>query len=72
MLKPLVEELSEDYRGKVVFVRINTDENPDTAVKYSIRSIPTVLIFRQGEVVIQIVGFRPKSDFTERLDRVLE
>ena len=72
MVAPVVEELADDYAGRVEFVKLNTDDNPDTAVKYGIRSIPTLLVFKEGEVAGQIVGFRPKSDLAERLDAVVE
>ena len=68
MVAPVVEELAEEYDGKVEFVKLNTDDNPNTAVKYGIRSIPTLLVFKEGQPVGQIVGFRPKSDLKERLD----
>ncbi len=55
MVAPVVEELADDYAGKVEFVKLNTDDNPDTAVKYGIRSIPTLLVFKEGESVGQIV-----------------
>jgi len=71
MVAPIVEELSEEYDGKVDFVKLNTDENPDVSVKYGIRSIPTLLVFKGGEAVGQIVGFRPKSDLKKRLDAVV-
>ena len=68
MVAPVVEELAEEYDGKVEFVKLNTDDNPNTAVKYGIRSIPTLLVFKEGQPVGQIVGFRPKSDLKQRLD----
>ncbi len=71
MVAPVVEELADDYAGRVEFVKLNTDDNPDTAVKYGIRSIPTLLVFKEGEVAGQIVGFRPKRDLAERLDAVV-
>jgi thioredoxin 1 len=71
MVAPIVEELSTEYDGKVEFVKVNTDDNPNTAVKYGIRSIPTLLVFKDGEPVGQIVGFRPKSDLKQRLDAVV-
>ena len=71
MVAPIVEELAEEYDGKVEFVKLNTDDNPNTAMKYGIRSIPTLLVFKGGEPVGQIVGFRPKSDLKERLDAVI-
>ena len=71
MVAPIVEELADDYDGKVKFVKLNTDENPQIAGKYGIRSIPTLLVFKGGEPVSQIVGFRPKSDLAKRLDEAL-
>ena len=71
MVSPIVEELATEYEGKVEFVKVNTDDNPNTSVKYGIRSIPTLLVFKDGEAVGQIVGFRPKSDLKERLDAVV-
>jgi len=71
MVAPVVEELSEEYDGKVKFVKLNTDDNVKTASQFGIRSIPTLLVFKGGEVAGQIVGFRPKSDLKKRLDAVL-
>jgi thioredoxin 1 len=71
MVAPIVEELADEYEGKVKFVKLNTDENPQVAGKYGIRSIPTLLVFKGGQPVGQIVGFRPKSDLQKRLQEVL-
>ena len=71
MVAPVVEELAEEYDGKVEFVKLNTDDNPNVSMKYGIRSIPTLLVFKGGEAVGQIVGFRPKSDLKKRLDAVV-
>jgi thioredoxin 1 len=71
MVAPIVEELAGEYDGKVSFVKLNTDENPNTAMRYNVRSIPTLLIFKGGQPVGQIVGFRPKSDLKKRLDAAL-
>ncbi|MEX2080507.1 MAG: thioredoxin [Dehalococcoidia bacterium] len=71
MVAPIVEELSEEYSGKVSFYKMNTDENPQVPTKYGIRSIPSLLIFRGGELKGQIVGFRPKSELKKRIDEVL-
>lgn len=71
MVAPVVEELADEYDGKVEFVKLNTDENPNVTVKYGVRSIPTLLVFKAGEPVGQIVGFRPKSDLQKRLDAVV-
>jgi thioredoxin 1 len=71
MVAPIVEELSTEYSGKVSFFKMNTDENPAVPSKYGIRSIPSLLIFKGGELKGTIVGFRPKSDLKKRLDEAL-
>jgi len=71
MVAPIVDELSQEYDGKVKFVKLNTDDNVRTASQYGIRSIPTLLVFKGGEPVGQIIGFRPKSDLKKRLDSAL-
>jgi thioredoxin 1 len=71
MVAPIVDELSQEYDGKVKFVKLNTDDNIRTASTYGIRSIPSLLVFKSGQVAGQIVGFRPKSDLKQRLDAVL-
>ena len=71
MVAPVVEELADEYAGKVAFYKLNTDENPQVATTYGIRSIPTLLVFKGGEPVGQIVGFRPKGDLKKRLDEAL-
>jgi thioredoxin 1 len=71
MVAPIVEELAKEYDGKVNFVKLNTDDNPIIASRYSIRSIPTLLVFKGGEPIGQIIGFRPKSDLRRRLDAAL-
>jgi thioredoxin 1 len=71
MVSPIVEELAGDYAGKVSFVKLNTDDNPMTASRFGIRSIPTLMIFKGGSLVGQVVGFRPKSDLKRQLDTVL-
>ena len=71
MVAPIVEELADEYEGKVAFFKLNTDENPRVATEYGIRSIPTLLVFKGGQPVGQIVGFRPKGDLKKRLDEAL-
>ena len=71
MVAPIVGELSEEYAGKVNFVKMNTDENPQVPTKFGIRSIPSLLIFKGGELQGTIVGFRPKSDLKKRIDEAL-
>ncbi len=71
MVAPIVEELAGEYEGQVSFYKLNTDENPQVSSRYGIRSIPTLLVFKNGEPVQQIVGFRPKGDLKKRLDAAL-
>ncbi|HET7737372.1 MAG TPA: thioredoxin [Tepidiformaceae bacterium] len=71
MVAPIVEELSEEYSGKMNFFKMNTDENPAVPTKFGIRSIPTLLIFKGGELKGQIVGFRPKGDLKKRIDEAI-
>ena len=71
MVAPLVEELAGEYEGKVTMVKIDVDDNPQIASKYGIMSIPTLLIFKDGAPVSNIVGFRPKAELQRSLDAVL-
>jgi len=71
MVAPVVDELAEEYDGKVKFVKLNTDDNIETASKYGIRSIPTIIVFKGGEAVEHVVGFRPKSELKKSLDKAL-
>ena len=71
MVAPIVEELSEEYSGRVNFYKLNTDDNPSTTAKFGVRSIPALLIFKDGELKDTVVGFRPKSDLKKRLDSAL-
>ncbi len=67
MIAPIVQELAEAYRGRMVFAKLNVDENPSTASRYNIMSIPTLLVFRDGKLVDQIVGALPRSLLESRL-----
>lgn len=71
MIGPLVEELSSEYDGKALIGKLNVDENPGVASKYGIRSIPTLLVFKGGEVVDKIVGAVPKSMLAQKLEAQL-
>ena len=71
MVAPVVEELAQEYDGKVKFVMVNIDVNVRTAATYGIRSIPTLLVFKRGEPVDQIIGFRPKGDLQQSLEKAL-
>jgi len=67
MVSPLIEEIARDYKGKVKVAKLNVDENRDTAGKYSIMSIPTILLFKNGAVAKQVVGAMPKSALVSEL-----
>lgn len=70
MLAPTVEQVAAEYEGRVKVGKLNTDESPQTATNYGISSIPTVLFFKDGQVVDRIVGLSPKARFQEILDRI--
>jgi len=68
LIAPFVEELAGEYEGKAKIGKLDVDHNPDTAMKYGIRSIPSILVFKDGEVVEQIVGAVPKKQIAQKLD----
>ena len=68
MLTPTIEKLAKDYAGKVKIGKLDTDANRDVAMKYSISAIPTVILFRNGQVAQKFVGLRQERDFKEALD----
>ncbi len=70
-LSPVIEEISNDYEGSVKVGKVNVDENPQTTMKFRIRSIPTLIVFKNGEVAEQIVGAVPKSEIEKVLNRAL-
>ncbi len=72
IVAPIVEELAGDYAGRVKVVKLNTDENPVTAGAYGIRSIPTLLVFKHGKPVSQVVGAQPKASLSRKLDAALK
>ncbi len=71
MIAPVIEELAEEYDGKAKICKVNTDEHPSIAGEYGIRSIPTILFFKDGELVDQMVGAAGKAVFAEKLDALL-
>ena len=71
MVSPLVEELAEEYEGRVKFAKLDTEENVDTPARLGVRGLPTIMVFKGGEQVDQIVGFRPKGDLKRVLDKAL-
>ncbi len=72
LLEPHMEAISQEYAGRVKVGKLDVDHNRNTAARYGIRSIPTLLIFKDGRVVDQIVGAVPKHHIVQRLERVLE
>ncbi|NCO55536.1 MAG: thioredoxin [Bacteroidetes bacterium CG02_land_8_20_14_3_00_31_25] len=71
MVAPVVHELSDEYKGKVVFGKVDVDNNNGVASKYGIRNIPTILFFKNGQVVDKLVGAVPKKQFVEKIDKLL-
>lgn len=71
MVAPVIEELSKEYAGKMKVRKLNTDENPEVAGRYQVMSIPTILFFKNGQVVEKLVGARPKRQFKELIDTLL-
>ncbi len=72
MIAPIVEELAGEYQGKVKIGKLDVDNNPNVSTKYGIRSIPTLLIFRDGNIVDQIIGAVPKQAMSQKLDAQLQ
>lgn len=70
-LTPIIEELANDFAGKVNVFKLDVDENPDTAGRFGIRGVPTVLFFKGGKVVDQVVGVLPKADLASKLNKIL-
>ncbi len=71
MIAPVIEELAEDFEGKVNICKVNTDEQQNIAAKYGIRSIPTILFFKDGEMVDQMVGASSKEAFADKINSQL-
>ncbi len=68
---PIVEELSRDYEGKLVVTKLDVDSNPETAMKFGIRNIPTILFFKGGQVVEKHVGAAPKAALSAKVNSIL-
>ena len=71
MVGPIIDELSNEYEGKVVVGKVDVDANQEFAAKYGVRNIPTVLVFHNGEVVGKQVGVAPKQTYADSLDALL-
>lgn len=71
MISPILEELAKEYEGKVTIAKVNVDENGDIAGRYGVMSIPNLVLFKNGEVVKQVVGFQPKNQLQALLNSVI-
>jgi thioredoxin 1 len=71
MIAPIMENFADDYEGKIKIAKLDVDNNPNVAIKFGIRSIPTVLFFKGGKVVDQIIGALPRSKFEEKIKELV-
>ena len=71
MISPILEELAKEYEGKVTIVKVNVDENGDIAGRYGVMSIPNLVLFKNGDVVKQVVGFQPKNQLQALLNSAI-
>ena len=72
ILHPILDEIAEDYDGKVAVCKVDVDQNQSLAQKYGVRSIPTVFMFKGGEIKDQVIGALPKEQITAKIDAVLQ
>ncbi len=70
VIAPVIEELAEEFEGRIKIGKLDVDFNPQTAMRFNVRSIPTLLIFKDGQVADQLVGAAPKHQLTRRLEAV--
>jgi len=71
MMSPIIDGLAKELQGKVVFGKVNVDENPQTSIKYKIMSIPTLLVFKNGNLVDRIIGVCPKGELINKFSSYL-
>ena len=72
MVAPVLEELAEEYSGRITIAKLNVDQNPKIASQYHVMSIPTMIIFKEGKPISNIIGFKPKEQLKQDLDGALE
>jgi len=71
LMAPVIDQLAEEYDGRIQFVEVDVDENPDVAMTYGVEGIPTLILFNHGKVVDRIVGYQPKAMLAHQLEAVL-
>ena len=71
MVGPIVDDLHDDYQGKAIIGKVNVDEEQEVAAKYGIRNVPTILFFKNGEIVDKSVGVAPKADLAKKIDALI-
>ena len=71
MLAPIIDQLASEFAGRVKIAKLNVEENPQTATKFGVQSIPTMLIFKNGQVVDRLVGAQPKPAIMEHINRYI-
>ena len=71
MVAPILEELTQEYMGKLTIAKLDVDQNQQTAQKFHVMSIPTMIVFKKGKPVANIVGFKPKDKLKQELDAAL-
>lgn len=71
MIAPVLEDLAEQLAGRVLFAKLNVDDNPSTAARFGVRSIPTLLLLKNGREVDRLVGVQPREEIRRRLERLL-
>lgn len=69
MVGPIVEEISKEYQGKAVIAKVDVDDNPEVSMKYGIRSIPTILFLKDGQVIDKHIGATTKAVLTQKLEK---
>ncbi len=71
MVAPVVDELAEEYKGRVSFLKLNTDDNQEIAVRYQVMGIPTLIFFKDGKIVSKLVGAQSKKTFKDKIEEIL-